>query len=173
MCRYYLYIFIIICWYDAYAQDKCYTQIPKNSKSYSKITSLDLSNQRLSQVPKELMLLRNLEYLYLDNNAFEEFSPVILECINLKCLNLKNNKLNALPDLSALNNLERLCLVGNNILASDLIYALARLKKLRVVIIPKIAMQDLSILKIMVPINCKVVVDTGDGWEVFEEKFEW
>ena len=70
----------------------------------------------LTNLPKEIGNLTNLQRLYLDNNKLTSLPNEIGNLINLKFLSLGINKLTSLPkEIGNLINLERLDLNNNNL----------------------------------------------------------
>ena len=75
---------------------------------------IDLSNQNLSDFPKELLSLKNLEVLDLSNNQIKEIPSTISKLKKLKVLTIESNNLKTLPEkISELKNLERLLIKFN------------------------------------------------------------
>jgi Leucine-rich repeat (LRR) protein/AAA15 family ATPase/GTPase len=63
----------------------------------------------------EISFLKNLSYLHLDTNNFNEFPIQILDLINLKELNLSNNQISKLPaEINCLEQLHSIDLQNNN-----------------------------------------------------------
>lgn len=54
---------------------------------------LDLANNQLSSLPKELSSLKKLKILFLTNNNFESIPAVVADCPQLKMVSFKSNKL--------------------------------------------------------------------------------
>jgi hypothetical protein len=81
-----------------------------------KITELNLSNNKLTKIPKEIGKLINLQKLYLQNNYLKIIPKEIGNLINLQKLNLYNNNLTTMPvELGNLINLEGLYLNNNQL----------------------------------------------------------
>jgi len=77
-------------------------------------TSLDLSNQGLTELPPEIGKLTNLEVLAIDNNSLTSLPSEFGNLINLQRLRLGRNKLSKLPDtFNKLKNLKSLELSSN------------------------------------------------------------
>jgi hypothetical protein len=75
----------------------------------SNLETLDLSNNRLNELPAELGQLTNLETLDLAYNRLTALPAELGQLTNLKMLNLRSNDLTALPaELGRLTNLETL-----------------------------------------------------------------
>jgi len=73
------------------------------------LQSLDLSSNRLKELPKELFELKNLQYLNLSGNELNELPKELFELKNLQYLNLSGNELNELPkELFELSRLSQL-----------------------------------------------------------------
>lgn len=85
--------------------------VPKNMpENYKKITKLDLSNQKLKEIPKYVFELTNLRKLILHNNEISNIPSAIKQLAKLRTLDLSNNfisvmgcQLLKLPKLRILN----------------------------------------------------------------------
>jgi Leucine-rich repeat (LRR) protein len=76
--------------------------------------SLDLSGEKLTDIPPEILKLENLSDLDLSDNLFSDFPSNLLKLKELRCLNLSGNKLTVIPqEISTLNNLSDLDLSDN------------------------------------------------------------
>ncbi len=83
---------------------------------FARFKSIDLSHQKLIELPAEIGKLSNLEYLYLNNNQLTSLPSDIGSLSNLKELNLDDNKLTSLPaEIGNLNKLKYLTLDKNQI----------------------------------------------------------
>ncbi|HAI76251.1 MAG TPA: hypothetical protein DCM08_08380, partial [Microscillaceae bacterium] len=93
---------------------KVYRSMAEALAEPEKVIILDLSDQKLTQVPGGISQLRALEQLYLSNNKLSSIPDDISNCKQLKILMLNGNRLSDLPEsLVMLKNLERLELNGN------------------------------------------------------------
>ncbi|ANZ75023.1 BA75_02316T0 [Komagataella pastoris] len=80
------------------------------------LTSLDLSNNRLEEVPKEVLTLQGLKSLNLSFNQISCTQTFTLGKLkHLTLLNLRNNVLSSLEGLEDLGSLSKLDLRGNRI----------------------------------------------------------
>ena len=80
-----------------------------------KLEKLNLSNNKLKELTKDIGLLKNLKSLNLSNNVLESLPNSIVNLSNLTELNLKNNRLTKLPTLIfKLKKLQVLNLENNN-----------------------------------------------------------
>lgn len=84
--------------------------------SFCGIYALDLSNNELTNLPKEICLFSNLEALALEKNDLGFLPTQIGYLSKLKIFNVSNNHLQAIPDsMSALGELEGLILNANEL----------------------------------------------------------
>ena len=75
---------------------------------------LDLSGLELTQLPPEIGQLRNLTWLYVDNNLLTQLPATIGQLSNLGELDVEGNQLTELPpEIGQLSNLRKLNLNGN------------------------------------------------------------
>ncbi|TAD78959.1 MAG: GTPase [Oscillatoriales cyanobacterium] len=82
------------------------------------VTSLDLSELGLTELPAEFFSLTNLQTLYLDGNQLTSIPESITQLQNLHSLYLNSNQLTSIPEsITQLQNLQTLSL-GNNQLTS-------------------------------------------------------
>lgn len=131
-----------------------------------KLIDLNLCNSQLYDIPNSLKMLKELQYLNLNNNCLSFLSDVICELHQLKKLYVSQNKLNQLPsNLGNLLNLEVLSLNTNYL--TNLPDSCARLNKLEVLYlndnkfkwIPNCiskGMKNLQILEFSCNINSKL-----------------
>jgi len=76
-------------------------------------TELDLSNEHINSLPKEVVSLGQLRILKLNGNLFDFVPRVVCELTNLKELSLAGNPITSLPnEISKLHLLERFDLNG-------------------------------------------------------------
>lgn len=92
---------------------------------------LDLSKQGLSQIPKYVFNMQNLEELNVSNNQLTgAIQAEIRHLQNLKILNASNNKMTGVPaEIGQLSNLQILDLSNNQL--TGLPYELGNLKNLK------------------------------------------
>jgi len=91
---------------------------------------LDLSDNQLSDLPKEIAELKNLKKLYLNDNQLSDLPKEIAELKSLQTLDLRNNQLSDLPkEIAELKSLQELYLSSNQL--SDLSKEIAELKNLK------------------------------------------
>lgn len=136
------------------------------TKPVLKLIDLNLCNSQLYNIPNSLNMLKELQYLNLNNNCLSFLSDVICELHQLKKLYVSQNKLNQLPsNLGNLLNLEVLSLNTNHL--TNLPDSCARLNKLEVLYlndnkfkcIPNCiskGMKNLQILEFSCNINSKL-----------------
>jgi len=95
--------------------EKIYSDLNEALVAAKKVCVLDLSGQQLSQVPRRVGELTNLEVLYLYNNQLTDLPLEIFELTALKVLSLIDNQFTKLPqEIKNLKNLNLLILSGNN-----------------------------------------------------------
>ncbi|MEW6999209.1 protein kinase [Colwelliaceae bacterium BS250] len=76
---------------------------------------LDLSNNQLSSLPKELRQLKRLKIIFASNNLFETLPEVLGECENLEMVGFKSNQISVVPENSLPLKLRWLILTDNRI----------------------------------------------------------
>ena len=82
-----------------------------------KYTRLDLENNKIKEIPKEIQFLTNLQYLYLDNNKIKTIPEEIRFLTNLKYLSLRSNQITEIPkEIQFLTSLIKVWLNRNKIL---------------------------------------------------------
>jgi hypothetical protein len=92
---------------------------------------LDLSNNQLTSLPKELIQLQKLKIFFASNNHFETVPEVLGQCLNLEMVGFKSNKINHVPGNSLPAKLRWLILTDNQISAlPDSLGERPRLQKL-------------------------------------------
>ena len=92
------------------------TELPKEIGNLSNLTSLDLYSNQLAELPKEIGNLTNLTWLSLRENQLTELPKEIGSIINLEWLHLSCNQLRQLPkEIGNLTNLTSLDLYSNQL----------------------------------------------------------
>lgn len=92
---------------------------------------LDLSNNQLTSLPKEVTQLQNLKIFFASNNHFETVPEALGQCLNLEMVGFKSNKINHVPENSLPAKLRWLILTDNQISAlPDSLGERPRLQKL-------------------------------------------
>ena len=76
---------------------------------------LDLSNNQLTSLPKELAKLKKLKIIFASNNCFETLPEVLGQCDNLEMVGFKSNNINQVPRNSLPTKLRWLILTDNRI----------------------------------------------------------
>lgn len=99
------------------------TEIPKELLKCEHLVFMDFSNSeygdpkfknRITEIPDEIINLKNLSNLNLKNNAVKHISTNFSHLSKVKKLNLENNDLTDLPEeIANMKNLEELGLAGN------------------------------------------------------------
>ncbi len=74
-----------------------YTDLNEALKTPSKIYHLDLSKQKLSKFPMDILKLENLEVLVLAKNKLSKLPPEIVQLKNLRVLDISKNNFEQLP----------------------------------------------------------------------------
>jgi internalin A len=109
------------------ASDEVLRRIEEVVSSNSK--ELNLSNQKLTEIPSEVFQLKNLTTLYLHNNQIVEIPDEIAQLQNLTLLDLCYNQIVKIPDaIAQLQNLIVLNLSDNQIV--EITDAIAQLQNL-------------------------------------------
>ena len=76
---------------------------------------LDLANNQLSSLPKELSSLKKLKILFLTNNNFESIPAIVADCPQLEMISFKSNKLTHVDENVLPLQTRWLILTDNNI----------------------------------------------------------
>ena len=125
MYRFFVIIVIIFLRFSANAQlltpnqleqQPIYTSVSEALKNPEKVYRLDLSKQKLLNIPKNVFSLYNLQELILAKNKLHEISQEIGNLTNLQVLNVSKNDITELPAaIGSLTNLAELIVNQNNI----------------------------------------------------------
>lgn len=92
------------------------SQIPVSISQLKRLKRLDLSYNQLSDLSPILDSLKDLRHLYLNNNQVKKLPSKLFQLVKLKKLCLSNNQLTQLPkEIKNLRKLKGLDLTGNNI----------------------------------------------------------
>ncbi len=109
---------------DNYYGDKISLEsLPDEISQLKKITTLDLSNNKLSSISPHLLKIKNLESLNLSENEIKSLPKEIEQLTNLQSLNCYKNYLTSIPEeIGRLTKLKSLNLEENDItsLPSDI-----------------------------------------------------
>lgn len=76
---------------------------------------LDLSNNKLSQLPENFSDLKKIKIAFFSDNNFTEFPTVLSGCESLTMIGFKSNKINHIPENSFPKHLQWLILTNNAI----------------------------------------------------------
>lgn len=76
---------------------------------------IDLSNNKLSQLPDNFSDLKKLKIAFFSDNDFTEFPKVLADCPNLTMIGFKSNKINYIPENAFPIHLQWLILTNNYI----------------------------------------------------------
>ncbi|KAJ6661442.1 hypothetical protein lerEdw1_014350 [Lerista edwardsae] len=117
-------------------EGKQLTAVPPCLFALEDLQALEMSPEResglkytMALVPREIGLLRNLAFLYLDSNSLKELPAEIGSLAKLERLTLSNNSLASLPpEIAGLQRLRSLHLANNSL--AELPAALCRLSSL-------------------------------------------
>jgi internalin A len=92
------------------------TQIPGAIAKLTNLTQLDLTDNQITEIPEAIAKLTNLTLLYLYNNQITQIPEAIGKLTNLTQLHLNSNKITQIPEaIAKLTNLTRLYLYNNQI----------------------------------------------------------
>ncbi len=102
----------------------------ENNKNYLEQTEVLINNHNLTELPKGLLALKNLESINIHSNSFNKFPNDIFNFPKLKDLTIGFNGIDSIPKrIIEMQNLESLAINGNNI--KDLPKELLELPKLK------------------------------------------
>jgi len=136
------------------------TEIPVEVKNFISLEKLILNKNKLDTLPDWLSELEHLSYLQADKNLFETFPPVILEMDSLRVLKLGDNLIESIPmDIDQLDQLEWLGLWSN--LLRDFPASLGDMKSLKVldILYNDMTYEEQSWLKELLP---SIVIEMSD-----------
>ncbi len=137
---------------------KQYKSIRQGLKSPDRVLNLDLSNQNLTTLPKEIFKFKNLGYINLSNNNFKSFPTELLSFTKLKFIDLSHNQIDYLPsEIGEFQNLSRLIL--NNNLLTEIPEEITKLKNLELLLLVENNLNPEKIESIIkqMPQNSKVI----------------
>lgn len=96
------------------------TEVPAQISQLTKLNELSFKNNDLTEVPKEVLNITTIISLDLSNNQISTLPPEISQLINLQLLDLSNNKLTTIPSpIQSLIQLRTLKLTGNDLSLTD------------------------------------------------------
>jgi Leucine-rich repeat (LRR) protein len=104
-------LFTFIC----QAQQPCYKSLEEALKQKDCVTCLDLSKQRLKQIPNEVFEFPNLEKLILNKNKIKHIPDSLSTLRNLHYLDLSSNYIDSLPPSLSELSLDTLIMWDNPI----------------------------------------------------------
>ncbi len=106
------------------------TDWPRDLEFLTDIERLDVSNNQLTQIPTSIGYLINLQWLDVSHNQLTQLPHEIRELISLRVLQLRGNQLEAIPDqIAYLGQLQHLDLSRNHL--GEIPQAIGFLKSLR------------------------------------------
>src|SRR5690554_906894 len=82
------------------------TEIPKELEQFRNLRGLKLSKNKLEHLPAFFPLFDQLQFLYLDKNKFNYFPAAIFHLSELVYLNISRNEMNSIP--AGVKNLKKL-----------------------------------------------------------------
>ena len=107
---------------------------PRPLLEHTTVRSINLSHNKLNEIPPEINALKDLRFLNLSDNRLEALPPQIGELTNLEVLDLSGNNLKSLPrELGKLHNLKQLYVGSNNLTEIPLEVLLLLAHKLEII----------------------------------------
>ena len=97
MQKTYYIIISLLFTFTSTAQNSCYKSLDQALKQKDCVTCLDLSKQRLKQIPNEVFEFSNLEKLILTKNKIKHIPDSLSQLHKLHYLDLGSNYIDALP----------------------------------------------------------------------------
>jgi len=91
------------------------TTVPQDVLKLKNLNQIILNDNNFTQIPQELATLPNLYEVDITNNNLSAVPEYITSFTPLQRLDLSNNNITTLPDMQSLKNLNYLILRGNNI----------------------------------------------------------
>ena len=83
---------------EDYGKERILTQLPPAIfERLTNLVGLDLTNQRISQLPSGLGQCKGLKYLYLKGNPIKEFPSDVTDLPALRDINISNTKISSIP----------------------------------------------------------------------------
>jgi Leucine-rich repeat (LRR) protein len=91
-----------------------FTEFPKELFQLENLEGINIADNRITTVPRDILKLRKLKNMDISNNLLTEFPSVLLELPDFVGLAMYNNRLTELPDdFDKLRKLKVLSLAGN------------------------------------------------------------
>lgn len=105
---------------------------PRNRKKLASLQGLNINNTGATEIPKEIVNLKNLKKLWCCNNKILELPEEIFSIVGLEEIRASGNLISKLPDeVGSLKNLVILDLEGNNLqYVSENVVKLKQLQRL-------------------------------------------
>lgn len=108
---------------------RVFTSLEAALKQPDQVLRLRLKKERIKEIPKEILALKNLKDLDLSENKIKEIPSWLSELKQLERLHLGDNKIKEIPaHIKAFTNLKRLRLGDNNL--DSLVPEISQLKNL-------------------------------------------
>jgi len=99
-------------------KDVIYKNLENALNSKDHVYQLDLSRNKLTTFPLEILKLHNLEKLNLSKNRLKDIPPQISKLKNVKVINLSKNNFTSFPvSLTTLKSIEEIILSRNEIIS--------------------------------------------------------
>ncbi len=92
------------------------TEFPREIFALSEtLELLDLSGNKLSELPLELGMFQKLKIIFLSDNVFTKFPKQLADCLNLEMIGFKSNLISEFPENSLPPKIRWLILTNNKI----------------------------------------------------------
>lgn len=136
------------------------TDLPEEIRHFTSLEKLILNKNKLDTLPEWLADLKHLNYIQADKNQFSSFPPILLDMDSLRVIKLGDNAITTIPiNIDKLNELEWLGLWSN--LLRDFPASLGDMKSLKVldIIYNDMTYEEQSWLKELLP---NIIIEMSD-----------